>query len=155
MCLSLHASICSSKPPFVQVETAAKYHVPCATTNTCQQQWWLLQPDSTEGDVRNALDWVWYREPACPLDPSSCEQPTRGGTEYQQRAVGYGWLPQLLSQREQEQGKQSCQGENNLSEEKMTNRHIVLCSQEGYSKSGGEIIPLNIPFNQASLLAVT
>lgn len=35
----------------------------------------------------------------------------------------------------------------------MTDRCIVPGSQEGYSESGGEIIPLNIPFNQASLLA--
>lgn len=58
---------------------------------TCQQQWWLLQPGDTEGAVRNAFQWVWHQEPVCPLAPSSRGQPTRGGTEYQQRAVGEGF----------------------------------------------------------------
>lgn len=35
----------------------------------------------------------------------------------------------------------------------MTDGCIVPHSQEGYSKTEGEIIPLNIPFNQLSLLA--
>lgn len=31
--------------------------------NSCQQQRWPLQPDHTEGDVRNALHGVWHQEP--------------------------------------------------------------------------------------------